>query len=463
MFHWLALGVLVGAVGTSGYYRRLARIGSETIARRREGGLLLAARMVGAFFLFGPIIAYAAAPRAMTWASFSLPEPVRWFGVIAGLLTIPMVAWVLRSLGHNVSETVLTKRDHALVTTGPYRWLRHPLYTTAMVLFLSLGLVLASWFVLGMAAVSALFIRLVVIPAEERQLIAKFGDRYRAHMLRTGRLLPKRTGGMPLIVALAALPQASQMSGERVAWNQPFQPFQLIGNIYYVGAKGVSAFLITTPAGSVLLDGGLPETAPQIAKNITDLGFRLGDVKYLLNSHAHFDHAGGLAELKRLSGAMMVASDRDAPALRSGSQDMPAVVVDRVIRDGETLRLGDTTLTALVTPGHTKGCTTWTMTTTESGRVYSVIFYCSTSVVDRLVGNTQYPEIVADYERTFSRLRTLSSDVFLGPHPTFFDMETKRKKMNDGAPNPFVDPTELGRSVAQSERQFRLELRKQQL
>ena len=247
MFHWLALGVLVGAVGTSGYYRRLARLGSETIARRREG-LLLAARMVGAFFLFGPVIVYAAAPRAMRWASFSLPEPVRWFGVIAGLLTIPMVAWVLRSLGHNVSETVLTKRDHALVTTGPYRWIRHPLYTTAVVLFLSLGFVLASWFVLGMAAVSALFIRLVVIPAEERQLIAKFGDSYRAHMLRTGRLLPRPTGGMPLILlAVAALPPASQMSGERVAWNRPFQPFHLIGNIHYVGATGVSAFLITTP------------------------------------------------------------------------------------------------------------------------------------------------------------------------------------------------------------------------
>ncbi|MCA1562508.1 MAG: subclass B3 metallo-beta-lactamase [Acidobacteria bacterium] len=222
-------------------------------------------------------------------------------------------------------------------------------------------------------------------------------------------------------------PAASQTSGERAAWNRPFQPFHLIGNIHYVGATGVSAFLITTPAGSVLLDGGLPETASQIAGNIADLGFRLSDVKYLLNSHAHFDHAGGLAEVKRLSSAMMVASDRDAQALRSGSPDMPALVVDRVIRDGETVRLGDTALTAHVTPGHTKGCTTWTTTTTERGRAYTVIFYCSTSVVDRLVGNTQYPEIVADYERTFSRLRTMSSDVFLGPHPAFFDMEAKRQ------------------------------------
>jgi metallo-beta-lactamase class B len=164
-----------------------------------------------------------------------------------------------------------------------------------------------------------------------------------------------------LISVLAVVPMAQQTSDERAAWNRPFQPFHLIGNIYYVGATGVSAFLIVTPGGSFLLDGGLPETAPQIARNVAELGFRLSDVKYLLNSHAHFDHAGGLAELKRLSGATMVASTGDAPALRAGGPAMPAVSVDRIVGDGEALRLGDTTLTAHVTPGHTQGCTTWTM------------------------------------------------------------------------------------------------------
>ncbi|HEU0005155.1 MAG TPA: subclass B3 metallo-beta-lactamase, partial [Terriglobia bacterium] len=206
---------------------------------------------------------------------------------------------------------------------------------------------------------------------------------------------------------LAVAPTAQQTSDQREAWNRPFQPFHLIGNIYYVGATGVSAFLIVTSEGSVLLDGGLPETAPQIARNVAELGFRLNNVKYLLNSHAHFDHAGGLAELKRLSGATMVASAGDAPALRAGGPAMPAVVVDRIVRDGEALRLGDTTLTAHVTPGHTKGCTTWTMTATEKGSTHRVVFYCSTSVVDRLVGNAQYPQIVTDYEHSFRKLRAL--------------------------------------------------------
>lgn len=276
------------------------------------------------------------------------------------------------------------------------------------------------------------------------------------------RRLERTVALLILIVAWVIAPMAQQTLNERSSWNRPFQPFHLIGNIYYVGATGVSAFLIVTPSGSILLDGGLPETAPQIAQNIAKLGFRLSDVKYLLNSHAHFDHAGGLAELKRLSGATMVASSGDAPALRAGSPEMPAVEVDRIVGDGEALRLGDTTLTARVTPGHTKGCTTWTTLTSEAGRSHSVVFYCSTSVVDRLISNARYPQIAADYESSFRKLRTISGDVFLAPHPSFFDMENKRQKMKAGGPNPFLDPTELGRFVERSEREFRAELSNQQ-
>jgi protein-S-isoprenylcysteine O-methyltransferase Ste14 len=191
MFRWFAIAILLGAVGTSGYYRRRARIESETIARRREGELFLSIRILAALLLFLPVIAYAVVPRRMTWASFPLPPWIRWFGVVVGLLTIPAAAWVLRSLGHNVSETVLTKREHQLVTAGPYQWVRHPLYTTGITLFIALGLMLASWFVLSMATVAALLIQLLVIPAEERALVGKFGDRYRAHIARTGRLLPR--------------------------------------------------------------------------------------------------------------------------------------------------------------------------------------------------------------------------------------------------------------------------------
>lgn len=272
-----------------------------------------------------------------------------------------------------------------------------------------------------------------------------------------------RAASLAAVVVLLSIPglTAQQTDDQRAAWNQPVRPFTVIGNVHYVGAAGVSAFLITTSDGSILLDGGLPETAEQIERNIQTLGFKLSDVKYLLNSHAHFDHAGGLAQLKRVSGAAFVASAADAAALKAGAPAMPAVEVDRVVRDGDTVKLGDTTVTALVTPGHTKGCTTWTTTVTDKDRKYRVLFYCSTSVVDTLVGNTGYPEIAADYERTFARLRELEADVFLANHPVFFRLEDKRARISGGGPNPFVDPAELRQHVEQSERQFRAELSKQ--
>jgi metallo-beta-lactamase class B len=259
-----------------------------------------------------------------------------------------------------------------------------------------------------------------------------------------------------LSASAAALAQSTPALREE--WNVQVSPFHIIGNVHYVGAKGVSAFLITTSAGSILIDGGLPETAPLIARNVAALGFDLRQVKHLLNSHAHFDHAGGLAELKRLSGAKLVASRADAPTLRAGAPSQPAVTVEREIDDGGKLELGGTTLTARVTPGHTKGCTTWTMSTREGDRTYDVVFYCSTSVVDRLVGNTSYPGIVADYEQSFKRLRALPCDVFLAPHAEFFDMASKLERRKSGAPNPFIDATELRRHVDASEQKFRATL-----
>lgn len=261
-----------------------------------------------------------------------------------------------------------------------------------------------------------------------------------------------------LLLAVVFLPQ--QTSAQRNAWNRPVEPFRIAGNIHYVGAAGVSAFLIRTPEGSILLDGGLPETAPRIVRNLETLG-GIRDVRYLLNSHAHFDHAGGLAELKRLSGATLVISEGDAPAVRAGGQDMPAVAVDRVIQDGQTVTLGGTVLTANVTPGHTKGCTTWTMTTRENGRDYNVLFHCSTSVVDTLIGNTGYRNIVEDYQRTFARLAMMQADVFLGAHPQFFDMDAKRKRIAVSRQNPFVDPGELQRYNEYSLAQFNKALAKE--
>lgn len=261
-----------------------------------------------------------------------------------------------------------------------------------------------------------------------------------------------------ILVALVAALSPQRSEAQRAEWNQPVEPFRIVGNVYYVGMAGVSAFLVRTPEGAVLIDGALPESAPLIAGNVKALGVELSDVKYLLNSHAHYDHAGGLAELKRLTGATLVVSAPDAGVVAQGAPDIPAVAVDRRIADGATIALGGTTLTAHLTPGHTKGCTTWTLTTEEDGREYDVLFHCSTSVVDTLVGNEAYPNIVADYERTFARLRGMKADVFLANHPMFFRMAEKRAKAGAGGPNPFVDPAELPRFNERQEAQFKAAL-----
>jgi metallo-beta-lactamase class B len=267
-----------------------------------------------------------------------------------------------------------------------------------------------------------------------------------------------------LVLALCPLGFGQSNASQRAAWNQPVKPFRIIGDIYYVGAANVSSFYIKTSDGAILLDGGLPETAPVIEKSIADLGFSIQDVKYLLNSHAHFDHCGGLAELKKKSGAQMIASERDRPVLvsaKGGFDSFPAVQVDRVIGDKQTVQLGGITLTAHLTPGHTKGCTTWTMPVSEGGKMYQVVFYCSTSVVDKLVNNSDYPAIVSDYMRSFAELKKMPCDVFLGPHAGFFHLEEKRKQLEAGKLDAFVDPTEMRRYVDESEKAFRKQLGEQ--
>ena len=245
-----------------------------------------------------------------------------------------------------------------------------------------------------------------------------------------------------------------------------------MGNLYYAGAAGVSSFLIATPQGNILLDGGLAETAPQIERNVAKLGFRMRDVKYLLNSHAHYDHCGGLAELKKASGAQMVASQGDAETLRSGLQlsygkgqsetRFPAVKVDRVVQDGDTVSLGNVMLTAHLTPGHTRGCTTWTMPVSDGAKNYHVVFDCSTTVAGiQLVNNPKYQGILDDYKRSFEILQNLPCDIFLAPHPEFFHMDEKLEKLKAGNKNAFVDSGELKRFVAQSQQDFQKELARQ--
>jgi metallo-beta-lactamase class B len=263
----------------------------------------------------------------------------------------------------------------------------------------------------------------------------------------------------------------SQADETSRAWNQPVKPFRVIGNIYYVGALEVSSFLITTPGGHILLDSGLYETVPQIKQNIANLGFRLEDVKIIINSHAHYDHAGGLALLKQLTGAKLHTTTADAALLANGGKgdfgfgdrlSYPPVTTDRTLNDGDTVELGGVIMKANLTPGHTKGCTTWTMKVTEGEKTYDVVFVGSASVPGyNLVNSPLYPNIVADYEKTFRILKGLKCDVFLAPHGSFFSLRDKMKRLGEKT-NPFIDPKGYNDYVTSTEAAFQENLKRQQ-
>ncbi len=237
-----------------------------------------------------------------------------------------------------------------------------------------------------------------------------------------------------------------------MGWNDPAAPFTVIGNIHYVGSETVSAFLITSPEGHFLLDGIVPQSAPQILGNIRTLGFDPADVKYLLNSHAHIDHAGGLAALQRATGAVMVASAADKPFLEagdigfgpSGGMKFPPVRVDQVIADGETLSLGGATLTAHLTPGHSPGCTSWSLPVTGAdGGAHTAFLHCSATVAGQKLVPESYPGMVESYRSTFEKVRMIEADILLANHDNFFGLKEKRARLLAGDANAFVDPAEL--------------------
>lgn len=272
-----------------------------------------------------------------------------------------------------------------------------------------------------------------------------------------------------LIIPCFAHPQSDETSR---AWNQPVEPFHLIGNIYYVGAKEVSSFLITTPKGHILLDSGLPETVPLIQNNLKKLGFKIEEIKILLNSHAHYDHAGGLAVLKELTGATLMASEADAVLLQNGGKGdfqwgdkLPykPVTVDRLLRDNDKVELGGVTLTARLTPGHTKGCTTWTMKVKDGDKLLNAVFIGSTTIPGyKLVDNAKYPGIIADYARSFDLLKSLDCDVFLAPHGSFFSMLEKAERLKRGPKtNPFIDPQGYRRFIQRTEADYLEQLKKE--
>lgn len=257
-------------------------------------------------------------------------------------------------------------------------------------------------------------------------------------------------------------------------WTTPFPPFRIAGNLYYVGSKDLASYLITTPQGNILINSNLESTVPMIQASVEKLGFKFKDTKILLISHAHFDHDAGSARVKELTGAAYMVMEPDVPVVESGGKAdfqygnlpasfYPAAKVDRVLHDGDEVKLGGTVLVAHLTPGHTKGCTTWTMKVTEGGKTYNVVIMGSPNVNPgyQLVNNAAYPEIAQDYERMWRVLKSLSCDIFLGAHGSYFGMEEKYPRLKDGGVNPFVDSEGYEKYVGKKEADFRAELEKQ--
>jgi metallo-beta-lactamase class B len=272
-----------------------------------------------------------------------------------------------------------------------------------------------------------------------------------------------------IFIALAvawAIPAAARAQANDLSrnMNQPVEPFHIIGNIYYVGASDITSYLIVTPAGDILLDGGFVETAPMIEANIRKLGFKLSDVKCILSSHEHLDHAGGISELQRVTGARFVALEQEVPGLTAGSS-FPAAKPDRVIHDGDTVKIGSEVMTAHLTAGHTRGCTTWTTTVHDGTRLYHVVFVGSASVlpmyrlIDKPGAPATYRGIAQDYQKTFQVLRSLPCDVFLASHGSFYSLVEKRGVMEKKpAQNPFIDPWGYQAYILHTEAYFQKEL-----
>ena len=255
----------------------------------------------------------------------------------------------------------------------------------------------------------------------------------------------------------------------------PIPAFRIAGNLYYVGSKGLASYLVTTPEGHILINSSLEASVPLIRTSVESLGFKFTDIKILLISHAHWDHNAGSALVKRLTGAKYMVMDADVEAVESGGKTdfqyrddaethYEPTKVDRVLHDGDAVKLGGSELIAHSTPGHTKGCTTWTMGIQEGSKTYSAVIVGSPNVNPgyKLVGNPLYPQITDDYEKTFRVLKSLPCELFLGAHGSYFDLERKYESFKRGQTTAFVDPTGCKDYVTDREQTFRQELQKQQ-
>jgi len=276
-----------------------------------------------------------------------------------------------------------------------------------------------------------------------------------------------RAACIALAVAITAAAQQDQ-------GNRPADPFRIAGNLYYVGSSDIGSYLVTTDAGHILIDAGYPSTVPIIDANVAKLGFELADVKVLLNTQGHGDHAGGFAALKQRTGASLMVSAADAELIeRGGTRDFsladsltfPPAKVDRRLKDGDTVTLGGMTLTARLTPGHTMGCTTWTFDVQEAGRALHVVDVCGLSILEktRVSGMPGYPNITQDYVRTFAALKALPVDIFIGAHASYYGGMEKAaaRKANPNGPNPFIDPEGYRRYIDDVEKRFNEQLKRE--
>ena len=260
------------------------------------------------------------------------------------------------------------------------------------------------------------------------------------------------------IVALLVL-TACLVAQTNPDWHREFPAFKIAGNLYYVGTADLAVYLINTPQGNVLINSDFPEDVPLIRKSVEGLGFKYGDTKILLISHAHGDHDAAVGLIKKDTGARLMVMDADVPAEESTGPGRPGAHVDRVLHDGDVVELGGSRLTAHLTPGHTKGCTTWTMQVDEGGRKLNAVIIGSPNVNPGyvLVGNASYPRIADDYVKTFSVLESLPVDLFLGAHGGYFGMKAKYDRLKDGGANPFIDPAGYKAYVAERKATFQKE------
>ncbi len=273
-------------------------------------------------------------------------------------------------------------------------------------------------------------------------------------------------------LALLLLPLRTAFATE---WNTPIAPFKIAGNLYYVGSVEQAAYIIATNEGLILINTGPESSVPFLKKNLESLGFKFKDIHMILISHAHYDHCGGAALVKRMTQAQYYVMDADVPAVESGgkrdyqygndpSMQFTPTKVDHIVHDGERIVFGGVRLKAHLTPGHTKGTTTWTFDLLDEGRTLHVVIvggpYVNAGA--KLVSNAAYPKIAEDYKRGFATLQTLPCDLFLGAHGAYFNLDQKLKRFNSGDKNAFIDPDGYKAFIADREADFTKQLNAQQ-